>query len=347
MSIIYRKLLPVVILVAFSTLLACNSREENDNFPLLKGPYLGQKQPGMTAEIFAPDIISTGHAEKNGFFSPDGKEFYFLVFGEGASFIAFMRLEEKGWSQPHLAPFSGRYEDGEFSLSPDGNALYFTSNRPLAGTGKPEDYYNLWVVTRTKTGWSEPSSLDSSINTQDPDLFPHSPSVTSDGTLYFYFRTKDEQGNWDIYSSRLVEGRYTRPERLGDEINSDQWEFDPFIAPDESYLIFCSRAPGGYGASDLYISFREEDGSWTKALNLGDKVNSIRWEFCPCITPDGKYLFFASNRRFKLSQSETTMTFEAKIKFLDRELNSPGNGHSDFYWVDVKALEKLKPKKIR
>lgn len=314
-----------------------------DDFPVLKSPYLGQKPPGMTAEIFAPDIISTGHAEKSGFFSPKGKEFYFLVLGETASFIAFMRLEEKGWTRPQLAPFSGKYDDGEFSLSPDGNALYFTSNRPIAGIGKPEDHYNLWVVTRTKTGWSEPSSLDSSINSQDPDLFPHSPSVTSDGTLYFYLRTKDEQGNWDIYSSRLVEGRYTRPERLGDEINSDQWEFDPFIAPDESYLIFCSRALGGYGASDLYISFRKKDGSWTKALNLGDKVNSIRWEFCPCITPDGKYLFFASNRRFKLSRSKTTMTFEAKIKLLDRELNSPGNGHSDFYWVDAKIIEELKP----
>jgi Tol biopolymer transport system component len=251
-----------------------------------------------------------------------------------------MRLEEKRWTRPQLVPFSGRFYDGEFSLSPDGNALYFTSNRPLAGTGEPEDYYNLWVATRTKNGWTEPSSLGSSINSQNPDLFPHSPSVTSDGTLYFYLRTKDEQGNWDIYSSRLVEGSYIKPERLGDEINSDQWEFDPFIAPDESYLIFCSRAPGGYGASDLYISFRKEDGSWTKALNLGDKVNSIRWEFSPCITPDGKYLFFASNRRFRLSRSKITMTFEAKIKFLDRELNSPGNGHSDFYWVETKVFEK-------
>ena len=331
-----------IILFIVCVLISC---AKQDDFPVLKGPYLGQKPPGMTAEIFASDIVSTGHAEKSGFFSPDGKEFYFLVFGEAAGFIAVMRLEEKGWTRPQLAPFSGRYYDGEFSLSPDGNALYFTSNRPLAGTGEPEDYYNLWVVTRTKTGWSEPSSLVSSINSQNPDLFPHSPSVTSDGTLYFYFRTKDEEGNWDIYSSRLVEGRYEKPERLGDEINSDQWEFDPFIAPDESYLIFCSRAPGGYGASDLYISFRKEDGSWTKALNLGDKVNSIRWEFSPCVTPDGKYLFFASNRRFRLPRSNTTMTFEAKIKFFDRELNSPGNGHSDFYWVDAEVLEKLKPKK--
>ena len=327
--------------IVISIVLMYGNCTRQSDFPVLKGPYLGQQPPGMTAEIFASDIISTAHAEKSGFFSPDGKEFYFFVLGEATSFIAFMRLEEKGWTRPQLAPFSGRY-DGEFSLSPDGNALYFTSNRPLAGSGKPEYFYNLWVVTRTNAGWSEPSSLDSPINSQDPDLFPHSPSVTSDGTLYFYLRTKDEQGDWDIYSSRFVEGRYTRPERLPDEINSDQWEFDPFIAPDESYLIFCSRVPGGYGASDLYISFRKGDGSWTKALNLGDEVNSIRWEFCPCMTSDGKYLFFASNRRFKLSRSKTTTTFEDKIKLLDRELNSPGNGHSDFYWVDAKIIEELK-----
>jgi Tol biopolymer transport system component len=337
------KLKTSIVGIFFFAVFVLMSCAKQDSFPVLKGPYFGQKPPGMTAELFASGIVSTGHAEKSGFFSPDGKEFYFFVLGEAASFIAFMRHEEKGWTRPHLVPFSGRYDDGEFSLSPDGNSLCFTSNRPLTGSGKPLDYYNLWVVTRTQAGWSEPKSLDSSINSQDPDLFPHSPSMTSDGTLYFYLRTKDEEGNWDIYYSRLVEGKYTRPERLGDEINSDQWEFDPFIAPDESCLIFCSRAQGGYGASDLYISFRKGDGSWTQALNLGDEVNSIRWEFCPCITPDGRYLFFASNRRFRVSRSETTMTFEAKIKLLDRELNSPGNGHSDFYWVDAKIIDGLKP----
>jgi hypothetical protein len=335
-----------IILMALILMIGISQAQEKaSDFPALKGPYLGQDPPGMTALIFAPGIVSTGHIEKCATFTPDGKEFYFAVLGEATSFIAFMKIEDNRWTGPQIAPFSGRYEDDEFGLSPDGKKLYLASYRPLTIKGQSDDNSNLWVVSRTNTGWSEPHSLGSFINTDDSEYYP---SVANDGTLYFYRREKDDNGDWDIYSSRFVEGNYTKPERLGDTINSSNWDFDPFIAPDESYLIFSSLdRVGGHGASDLYISFRKQDGSWTKAINLGNEINSSRWEFSPRVTVDGKFLFFASNRRFREPFPETVITYEEKMKMLNKELNSPGNGHSDIYWVDAKIIEELRPEESK
>jgi Tol biopolymer transport system component len=320
---------------------------KKDDWPVLKGSYLGQKSPGMTAKLFAPGIVSTGQIDRCAWFTPDGNEFYFSVIGEAASFIAFMKREENKWTRPQMAPFSGRYMDGDFSLSPDGKQLYFTSNRPVNGKINPDDY-NLWIVSKTKTGWSEPKKLDISLNIHDNEYYPYSPSVTKDGTLYFYCRGKGSSGNWDIYYSRFVKGKYTKPERVSDSINSSNWDFDPYIAPDESYLIFSSvNREGGYGGSDLYISSRNKDGSWTETKNLGDKVNSSGWEICPGLSPDGKYLFFGSNRYINRSYPETPMTYDEIIKILNKEKNSPGNGHTDFYWVNAKIIKNLKNDELK
>ena len=64
--------------VLFMFLLVFTTCTRKDDFSLLKGPYLGQKPPGMTPEIFAPGIISTNLDERIAAFTPDGKEFYFV-----------------------------------------------------------------------------------------------------------------------------------------------------------------------------------------------------------------------------------------------------------------------------
>ena len=321
-------------------LLVFNTCAKKDNFPLLEGPYLGQKPPGLSAELFAPGIISTGNIEKSLVFSPDGDEVYWAVLGDAACFIATMKCEINRWTSPRIASFSGDYFDLEFGMSQDGQSIYFASeNRPI--NGRPRDDGNIWIVRRTFAGWSEPRSVGQKVNSHAGEF---SPSVTQDGTLYFYRRSKDG-GDWDIYSARLEDGEYTEPVRLDAPVNFCVREFDPYVAPDESFLIFCSVGrEDGYGDADLYISFRKADGTWGEAMNLGERVNSSRWEFCPTVSPDGKFLFFASNRRFRIDAEETDRSFAAKMKILDQELNGPGNGHSDFYWVDSKIIEELRPK---
>ncbi len=151
------------------------------------------------------------------------------------------------------------------------------------------------------------------VNTEDHDSYP---SLTRDGTIYFFSRRPGGLGESDIYRSRLVNGKYLKAENLGTVINTEEHEWDPFIAPDESFLVFCSTKAGGYGRDDLYISFREGDGSWTKPVNMGENFNSPGLDNRPSITPDGKFLFYVTAK----------------------------SGNRDIYWVDARIIEDLKPR---
>jgi WD40-like Beta Propeller Repeat len=106
------------------------------------------------------------------------------------------------------------------------------------------------------------------------------------------------------------------------------------IAPDESYIIFAGTSlPESRGACDLYVSFRG-DGVWTKPTNLGDKINSVGWDFSPKVSPDGKWFFFTSNRGFADKPLEKRLSY----KELLQKLHSPGNGLRDIYKIDISAL---------
>jgi len=320
-------------------LLILNNCSKQDDFPVLKGPYLGQEPPGNTPEIFAPGIVSKGYNECMAFFTPDGKEFYFMLWGAPHGLILFMKEESNRWTKPQVASFSGKYH-GKFSLSPDGNKIVFSSNRPLDGRGEPIESYYSWIVERNVTGWSEAKNLGTLINLEKS--FAAYPTISKNGNLYFFSDREGGVGNCDIWVSKFVNGHYTEPENLGKSINTKLPEVDPFIAPDESYIIFCRR-DDGFGRFDLFISFREADGSWTKAKNMTDKINSIAGEICPSVSPDEKYFFFSSNRTVHKNYSKTPITYEEKIKIL----NSPGNGSIDIYWVDAKIIENLKPKQLK
>lgn len=132
-----------------------------------------------------------------------------------------------------------------------------------------------------------------------------------------------------------------KPENLGFGINTEHDEIDPFITPDESYIIYLRRGDEGFGGVDLFISFKKEDGSWTEGKNMGPEINSSATEYCPSVSPDGRYIFFASNRSIHKNYSDVPLSFKEKIKILD----NPGNGRGDIYWIDAKIIESLKPQK--
>ncbi len=312
--------------------------QKQSNFPVLKGPYLGQKPPGMTPEIFAPGIISTGHHDGCITFSPDGNELFYHFGGHGRMVILYMKQEGNRWTVPQVASFSGRYRDGEPHFSYDGNQLLFRSNRPLEGKEEPTESTDIWIVERNEDGWGEPRNLGYIINSEKDDLYP---TITKSGDLYF---ASNRDGGWDIYTSKYVNGRYTKPEKLSDAINSEFGDWDAFFAPDESYIIFGSNGRSdGLGESDLYISFRKEDGTWTKSENMGSQINTVYREVDPNVSPDGKYIFFRSNRRIHKSYSEMPLTY-GEIKEI---LDSPGNGEADIYWVDAKVIGNLKPEELK
>jgi WD40 repeat protein len=247
-----------------------------------------QQQP----ELFAEGIINTAADEYGPSLSPDGKTLYFTrrVSRQGPEYIYISRLENGQWSNPVIAPFSGKYFDKEPFLSPDGSKLFFASLRPTGGVEKKNQRdFDIWMVTKSASGWGEPTPLPSPVNSPGYDNYP---SVASTGTLYFATVREGGRGQNDLYRAPLVDGKYSRVENLGAVINTAGTDADPYIAPDESFLIFCSDRVGGFGEGDLYISFNRR-GAWTEPRNLGAMVNTGEFEYTPLLSPDRKYLFFS------------------------------------------------------
>jgi len=302
----------------------------------LTGEYLGQVPPGDSAVLFAPGIISTREAERDACFSPDGTEFYYSMTGSNYYVIVEMILENGKWAGPEVAPFSGLYSDIEPAYSPDGKRIYFSSNRPLKGAGEPKPDYDIWYVEKTDSGWSDAINIGAPVNTEGNEFYP---SIADDGTLYLTASYEGSLGFEDIYKSELVNGKYTDPVNLGEAINSPLYEYNSFIAPDENFIIYSGHGrQDGFGSGDLYISFRQDGGSWSKAVNMGDKINSRFLDYCPYVSPDGKYLFFSSNRKAGKPYSETGITYDEMLRFLA----SPENGLGDIYWIKADIIGQLK-----
>ncbi len=287
-------------------LIAKGANKEYAKQTILKGKYLGQKKPGLSPELFAPGIVSTEKRELNSVFMPDGREFYFTMQTAPMKWtIMVMKLEKNGWTKPAVTSFSGEYSDVDLFIAPNGKKLYYCSNRPLEANGKPKKDFDIWVVERIKDNWSQPLNPGNPINSEEMEFYP---SVTQDGTMYFQSTRPDSRGARDIYRSRLVNGKYEKIENVGDVINTELFEGDVLIAPDEAYMIFSVNRPGGFGQGDLYISFREKNDLWTTPKNMGDKINTEYNENCPILSPDDKFLFFTR--------------------------------HDDIYWVDATVIPK-------
>lgn len=239
-------------------------------------------------------------------FAPDGKEFYFTRTDNvpGTQRIMISRFTDGEWTKPEVAPFSKEYVNLEPHITPDGRRLIFVSERPIQGH-PPVDGNQLWMVERAGNGWGEPKYIR-------PGMFA---SVALDGTLYY-----TDMSNWPnppgVVSSKLVNGKYTKPVILDGGVNSPMFGAHPCIAPDQSFIIFDSFRRDGQGEGrkpDLYVSFRDEDGSWGQALNLGDNINHSGSNLGASLSPDGEYLFYSSD--------------------------------GDIYWVNVRILHEMKLKK--
>ena len=260
----------------------------------VKAPYLGQTPPGLTPKQFAPELVSTGNLEIEGVFAPGMKEFYFTrqVTGNPVNTHA-VTYENGEWSQSLVGP-----RVGEVAISTDGNIMYLGNQ----------------YKQRTASGWSEAKSLGPEF-----EQFPIM-RLTASAAGTYVFDERDEIGT--IRFSRLIDGKRQAPEVFDKQINSGAFTSHPFIAPDESYLIWDSERDGGYGDSDLYISFREIDGSWGPAINMGEEINTEFEDAYGSVTPDGKYFFFHT------------------INLVESASESSAN----IYWVDAQIIENLRPK---
>lgn len=306
--------------------------------------YELKKTAEVKPVIFGENIISTNDDEFGETFSPDRNTCYFCLkspstITSNIVVICVSHFRDNQWSQPEIASFSGKYKDFNPAISPDGQKLFFISNRPVNGKLKPD--YDIWMCEKRDEKWNEPINIGAPVNANGWEL---GCSAATDGTLYF--STTGTSGNPDLYKSKFIDGKYQQPESLGDSINSVYGETDPFIAPDQSYILFASQGrPDGmsdagasisYPRGDLYISFFK-DGKWTAAKNLGSTVNSNAEESNPWVSHDGTTLYFTSERNFVSIPTKQKLNYNS----LEDQLNKTGNGLGDIYQVPINAVVEL------
>ena len=225
-----------------------------------------------------------------------------------------MENKKNVWSYPRKILSLSPYEDRHFFLTADANRLYFTSRRPITPGAHQSEHPNIWILEKSTNGWSSPRILDFPVNTSQAEFYS---TVSLDGTLYF---TRSMDGETcDIYRVRWENEAFTELERLDEPVNTSFVDGDPFIAPDQSYMIFLSNRSGGLGQHDFYISYQKENGTWTQPHHLGDRISSESNDVCPLVTPDGRFFFFGSNR----------------------------SGSYDVYWVDTKFIEKFRREALK
>ena len=337
----------IIIFLIFFVFCSKNYPQQiQQEFPELSGPYLGQTAPGETPKLFAPGIISTGINERDFAVTADGKEIYYgIAIGRTMTIMCSREIDGK-WSEPEAASFAADQNFFFFEpcLTADGNRIYFLTNKPSKGKQPQQGwvYQNIWAADRKPDGtWSEPYDPDTLIN---GNMYQYFPSVTNDGTLYFT-RTDPQTKKPAIYRSRLKAGKFELPERLPEKINGNGEPFNAFIARDESYLIACvdkKQNTVNPGRSNYYIYFRDRDDNWSDGVILGADIN-IKGSnaMSPCVTPDGKYFFFAAQ---KMDEKFLAVSGSKKLSYFKSLLVNPQNGNYDIYWVDAKVLQNYRGK---
>lgn len=282
------------IVLLFSALVMSSTSYSHDDISIPDGPYLGQTPPGSTPKIFAPGIVNTEEfIEIEGMFGADMNTFYFVRRDEKEVYsLNVIEYKNNKWQQSVVVKAAS-----EPSISPDGNTILFKNG----------------YIERTNDGWSKMKSLGEPL----ASIEIMRSAISSNGTIYF--DTYTEELDTPLRYSRLVNGKYETPKSLGPQFTIGMYNAHPYIAPDESYIVFDSIREDGQGRSDIYISYRAADGSWGPAINMGDKINTAYSEKNPSLSPDGQFLFF--DKRTKR-----------------------GNEEVNIYWVDAQIIETLRPK---
>jgi hypothetical protein len=267
--------------------------------PFAKGPYLGQTPPGSTAQVFAPGLICDTRphqSEAFGHFSADGNAFCFNRLG----YVYTAENTDQGWTTPKRIE-SIPYRTWSCCLSPDANSIYFTYSYS-------SKRYSLHRCTRTSQRWSLPQELGPPFNSSGAyGGF----SVAADNSLYF------TAGRGHFRVAPFVGNTWVEAINIPVDVEGSLKGCYPGIAPDGSFMVFYSIRPGAPGGTetDLYLTLRRPNGTWTRPRNMGPRINSGYYEFGARISPDKKYMFFTrSNGWYVNSYSDT----------------------SDIYWVELK-----------
>lgn len=250
--------------------------------------YFGQNSPGINPEIFAPGIIS-GKGRMHCFptISSNNKEIYWMTLPPK---IQFSKYEDKIWSNPEEPLFSKNILCLRPFISYDNQKIYFASNLPN-GYGN----LDIWFIEKSDSGFSKPKNIGLPVNT---NKYEAQQTFTNNGTIYYTGYVENKKWNRGIMRSKYINGEYQKPEILGNTINipdTNAIDYTPFIAKDESYLLFCSNRQNLTDEKcQIYICFRDSKDNWSNPVNISQAIGFDFNSKDPSISPDGKYLFFSS-----------------------------------------------------
>jgi Tol biopolymer transport system component len=300
----------IILAVLIPLFISCQDRTES---PL---HLLSNQIPTDSALVFGKGKISTEAFEFAITFSPEMDELFFTRRKPDADNEIFTsKLIDGTWTTPQLAFFTPNEGwDFEPHINPTGDKLYFGSVRPHPDSLYPGGLYQ-WVSERTSDGWSQPIPLEAPFDNRFVMY------LTSSATGNLYFTSMEEDAKMEdggIYYSKAEGEDHKEVSRMGNAINfQGKWIAHPYIAPDESYIIYDGEKESGFGENDLYISFNVNS-NWSEAYNLGPVINTELTEMCASVSPDGKYLFF----------------------------HRGGDDHGDIYWVDFRPIKESLMKNI-
>jgi hypothetical protein len=303
-------------------------------------PALATAAP-IHGHLVGPGVISSSVKETSIAITPDRTELYFMRsdFAESNDTILVTRRTAHGWGTPRVAPFSGVWHDSEPTLTPDGRRLYFVSNRPIHAGGKPLTATmgsttfpgtKLWYVQRTAHGWSTPIHVDAALN--DTHMI-YNPSVAANGDIYYSAHRADSGRYYQIYVARRTAHGYAAPQRVmvGDPGRN---HMDPAIDPRQRFIVFAGNEGDAIGSADVYIAFRQPDGSWGTPVHLPADINSRYLENAPVLGRHFGTLYVASQRPAPVHYPKPRDTYASLMK----TLHGPLNGSRNLWRFDIGAL---------
>lgn len=251
--------------------------------------------PSLTADeqtLIITRLVPKSEEEKSQMQYPGGNRNMTLSSNFQEDFYISVK-ENNIWTNAENAgkPLNSKGNEGAQTLLVNGQAMYFTAcNRP-DGKGRCDIYFSELEDNQ----WTEPVNISSPVNTT---YWEAQPSIAPDGkTLYFVSNRSGGNGQKDIWVSyKLADGNWTKPENLGEAINSPGEEQSPFIHPDNKTLYFASNGLTGMGGFDLFKTTRKDDGSWTEPVNLGYPINTTFDEIGLMVNAKGDKAYFSSDR---------------------------------------------------
>ncbi len=281
--------------------------------------------------IFEPGVISAGANDGAPTFAPDGKTLLFERTNSKFTAILESHLVNGHWQRPVLASFSGLSSDQQPSFSPDGRYLIYVSSRPAPGAPKDQRFLShLYRVDRVRGGWSTPTELPPQVNFS-ARVFK--PSIAANGDLYFMADTgPGGAAKWRLFRASKTPDGYDQAEPLAFS-GPDDGDVDPYIAPDQSFIIFSSNSRSELkdGHEHLFMARRQQTG-WSAIRPLryaGDDAGADDGE--AQVSPDRRRLFFTSGRVMPVPRLRDHATALAAVARMD----SWDNSNSNAWWLPM------------